>query len=52
MKDKKLTVGELIEQLKAYPSYYRVVYVSSDRAEPSYANSSQIIQTKLKYTPW
>ena len=45
MKDKKLTVGELIEQLRAYPTYYRVVYVSTDRSEPSYANRSQVIQT-------
>ena len=48
MKDKKLTVGELIEQLRAYPQYYRVVYVSLDRSEPSYANSSQVIQTVRK----
>ena len=48
MKDKKLTVGELIEQLRAYPQYYRVVYMSSDRSEPSYANRSQVIQTVRK----
>ena len=48
MKDKKLTVGELIEQLRAYPQYYRVVYMSSDRSEPSYANRSQVIQTIRK----
>lgn len=48
MVDKKLTVGELIEQLRQYPDYYRVVFISTKRAYPQYANHTQIIQTVRK----
>lgn len=48
MVDKKLTVGEIIEQLRQYPEYYRVVFIATKRAFPKYANHTQIIQTVRK----